>query len=164
MDLMTAAQNVAEDYKGGARQLAADIDKNSTTFSHELNETGGAKLGLRTALKMSMRTRDLRILHAFCGQLGQMCIPLPESLNLQGQDCMVKLSECAKEFADVCQELTLDLSDDTINDNEMARIEREGGQLIAAVHTLMEAARAKNAQTKTPRENEAGRPALRSAA
>lgn len=158
MDLIIAAQNVAEDYKGGARQLAVDIDKNSTTFSHELNETGGAKLGLRTALKMTLRTKDLRILHAFAGQLGQFCIPLPESLNLQGQDCMVKLSECAKEFADVCQEIALDLSDDTINDNEMARIEREGGQLIAAVHTLMEAARAKNAQSKTARGVETTQP------
>ena len=64
------------------------------------------------------------------------------------QDCMQRLSETSKEFADVCQVFCTSLSDDQLTDNELAKIEREGGQLIAAIHELMKAARAKNVQSK----------------
>jgi hypothetical protein len=144
MDVQTAAFNVAEDYPGGARALARDIDKNATTFSHQLSETGGAVLGLKTAVKMTKRTKDLRILLAFAADCGQMCVPLPEALDLEGSDCMRKLSETSREFADLCTEVSQSLSDGKINDNELERIQREGGELVQKLQGLLAAAAAKN--------------------
>jgi hypothetical protein len=144
MDVLIAAANVAEDYKGGARQLAIDIDCNSTTLSHEIRGTGGAKLGLQRAVKMTQRSGDLRILQAFSAACGQMCIPLPEALDLEGSDCMRALSETAHEFAQLCREVSESLGDGRVTDNELQRITREAGELTASLHGLISAATSKN--------------------
>lgn len=156
MDVLTAAFNVAEDFKpGGAAGLAREIDKNSTTFSHEVNGTGGAKLGLKTAVKMTKRTRDLRILLAFAAECGQMCVPLPASLDLESNDCMRALAQTSKEFNDVVTEVCSSLSDDgRISDNELARIDREGGELLAQLQQLLATVRALNLAGK-PRDLQA---------
>jgi hypothetical protein len=148
MDVITAAQNVAEDYKGGARQLAVDIDKNPTSLSHELSETGGAKLGLRTAVKMTRRTGDLRILNAFASEAGCMVLPLPEALRVEGNSTMHDLSQVAQEFADVVREVTMTAADDTVSDNEMERVLREWGELLAAGQRAIAGLQAKNQAAK----------------
>lgn len=148
--VMHAAQNVAEDYEGGASALARAIDKKEFTLLHELAGTGSAKLGLETAVKMTRRTRDLRILHAFAREFGQQCTPLPESLEAGDDECMLALGVVVRESGDVCQELCKCLgSDGDINDNELDRILREGGELVAAVHKLMTAATVRNRRHHT---------------
>jgi hypothetical protein len=150
MDVLTAAFNVAEDYRpGGASGLARQIDKNPVTFSHEVNGTGGAKLGLATAVKMTKRTGDLRVLLSFATECGQMCIPLPESLDLPNCDVMRALAATSKEFAQLAQSVCESLSDDgDINDNELRRIEREGGELLQRIQQLMSTVQARNAARK----------------
>lgn len=151
MDVMHAAQNVAEDYEGGASALARAIDKKEFTFLHELMETGSAKLGLRTAVKMTRRARDLRILHAFAAEFGQYCMPLPASLDPAGDECMLAMGAVVREASEMCQQTCESLgSDGDINDNELARITREGGELIAAVNKLIKAATARNLACKPP--------------
>jgi hypothetical protein len=151
-DLLHAASNVAEDYPGGASALARAIDKNPNTFLHELAETGTAKLGLKTAQKMTLRTRDLRILNAFAASCGAMVLPLPEALSLEGDDCMLRVAETAKEFSDLVQVVSSSISGG-INANEMARIRREWGELMAAGQQLMahlEAQHAADSATPAP--------------
>jgi hypothetical protein len=153
MNVMTAAWNVAEDYAppgapGGAKGLAKDIGENPTTFNHALHGTAGAALRLTTAVKMTKRAQDLRILHAFAAECGQMCIPLPESLHLETSDCMRRLSEASEEFASLCKEALIDLGDNRISDNELHRLNTVGGQLIQAVHGFLSAADAKNKADK----------------
>ena len=149
---MDAALNVAEDFKGGASALARAIDKNHWTFLHELKETGSAKLGLMTALKMTRRTGDLRVLLAFAAECGQMCLPLPDSLEQSGDECMSALSSLVRESGDVCQELCKALgTDGDINDNELASIQREGGELMAALQKLMVTAQCRNLAGKLKR-------------
>lgn len=145
MDVMQAAANVADDFRGGARALAVECDKNATTFAHELHETGGAKLGLKTALKMTKRSGDLRILLAFAAECGQMCMPLPNHVDPKADACMLALGEMFRETSEVGQELCKSLGDDgDINDNELARIEREASELVAAVQRLLVTAQARN--------------------
>jgi hypothetical protein len=147
MDVITAACNVAEDYVGasgkGARALAVDIDKNPVTLSHELNETGGAKLGLRTAVKMTRRSRDLRILNAFAQECGCMVLALPEALQLEGSAAMQDLGHTAKEFADVVAEVSARIADGEISENDLRAIEREWGELVAAGQGMVARLRAK---------------------
>lgn len=152
MDVMTAACNVAEDYPGGARKLAADIGRNGTSFSHELSRTGSAKLGLHDAVKMTLRSRDLRILHAFATECGQMCVPLPEALMVDGDFTMQSLGAVAKEFADVVQEVSTTCADGSISANELARVERQWGELVAAGQSLLAQMRAKHEAEKPQTE------------
>ena len=152
MSVMDAALNVAEDFPGGASALARAIDKNHWTFLHELKETGSAKLGLKTSVKMTRRTGDLRILLAYAAEFGQFCLPLPESLQQSGDECMSALSAVVRESGDVCQELCKALgTDGDINDNELANIQREGGELMAALQKLMVTAQCRNLAGKLKR-------------
>lgn len=144
MNVMDAAFNVAEDYPGGARALAIAIGKNSTTFSHEVKGTGGAKLGLHDAVKATKRSGDLRILIAFAAECGQMVLPLPEALEMDTSDCALALSALSREFADLCSEACTALSDGKVSDNEMRRLEREGGEMTQRLQSLLAAFRARN--------------------
>lgn len=135
-DVMHAANNVAEDFPGGATALALAIDKNPNTLHHELAEHGTAKLGLRTAVKMTRRAKDARILNAFAASCGYMVLPMPEVLDLAGDDAMRRLSETAKEFSDLVQVVAGSLGDG-ISANELTRIRREYGELMVAGQQLM---------------------------
>lgn len=149
MDLRDVAANVVHDYPGGAPSLAPRIGKNPTTLAHEVHGTGAAKLGLLDAEKITQRSGDLRILAAFALNCGQMLIPLPAVPEGEPDDCMSKLADTAREFGDLCGEVATSLSDGTISDNELARIDRESSQLIASLGTLREA---------LSRRNQAGKP------
>lgn len=150
MDVLQAAFNVAEDYRpGGASALAVAIGKNSTTFMHECNGTGGAKLGLLTAVKMTKASRDMRVLLAFAAECGQMCLPLPEAMRGGSDECMQAMSSLSKEFGELCQEVFTSLGDDgEISDNELNRIKREGGELIAQLQAFMVAIEVRHARTR----------------
>lgn len=149
MHLRDTAYNIVHDYPGGAVSLAPRMSKSPTTLSHELNGTGGAKLGLLDAEKITQLTGDLRILEAFAGNCGQMLIPFPDSLRLGNeQDCMLRLADTAREFGDLCREVAGDLADGHISDNELGRIDRECGELVASVHALREALARRNAESK----------------
>lgn len=149
MSVTDAALNVAEDFPGGASALARAIDKNHWSFIHELNGTGTAKLGLHTAVKMTLRAKDLRILQAFASECGQMCIPLPGSLDYGTDECMLAVGAMVRESGDVCQEICKSLGEDgVITDTELDRIKRECGELVAATNKLLSAAIARNARNQ----------------
>lgn len=149
-DLRDVAYNVVHDYPGGAESLGHRIGKSGTTLSHEVNGTGTAKFGLLDAEKVTQRTGDLRILVAFAGNFGQILVPLPDVL-LPSDDCLLRLSDSAREFGELCGEVARDLSDGVISDNEMARIDKDCGQLIASVYALRESLAARNALAKAAR-------------
>ena len=146
MHLRDTAYNVVHDYPGGAPSLAPRMAKSATTLAHELNGTGVAKLGLLDAEKITQLTGDLRILSAFATNCGQMLVPLPDPLaHGDDHDCMARLADTAREFGELCKEVAGDLVDGHINNNELGRIDRECGELIASVHALREALAKRNA-------------------
>lgn len=150
MDVMDAAFNVAEDFKGGARALAVAIAKNPTSFSHEVSGSGGAKLGLLTAVKMTKRTGDTRILTAFAAECGFLLLPLPEVVDMDNDDCARALSALSREFATLCGEACATLADGTVSDNEMHRLEREAGELTQRLQSVLATFRARNLASGPP--------------
>lgn len=159
MNLLDAAYNVVHDAPGGCESLAPRIGKNPTTLDHEVKATGTAKLGLLTAAKITHFTGDLRILEAWAANAGQMLVPLPAVAFPLSHDCFKRLANTAKEFADVVREVGGDLDDDDINDNEMHRIDRECGELIASVHALRQALASRNAACRSKGEADQAGPA-----
>ena len=148
MNLLDAAYNVVHDYPGGSHSLAPRMGKSATTLSHEVAADGTAKLGLLDAAKITALSGDLRILEAFATNAGQMLVPLPNAVEFENDDCMLRLADSAKEFGELCREVASDLVDGKITDNELARIDRECGELIAAVHALRLALGERNLQSK----------------
>ena len=150
MSLRDAAFNVVHDYPGGSVSLAPRLGKSHASLSHELTATGTAKLGLLDAEKITILTGDLRILEAFATDCGQMLVPLPDATVLMGDDCMLRLADTAREFGDLCKEVGGDLVDGKISDNELRRIDKECGELIASLHALRESLARRNADGKRP--------------
>ena len=132
MDVNTSAFNVGHDYKGGVLALAPQIGKNPSTLNAELARVGTAKLGLHDALKMSIFTGDLRILDAFAASCGRMTLPLPEMLELEGNNCMRALADAARDFTKLCADVCYSMSDNEVTDNELALAQRNMGRLIAS--------------------------------
>ncbi len=148
MNVIDAAYNVVHDYPGGAESLGPRVEKNPTTLSHEVAEVGTAKLGLKTAVKLTAFTKDYRILEAFAAQCGRMVLPMPEVLAGETDDCLKSLGEVLRESGELVREITGSLADGTINDNEYDRIAKECGHLVSGVTNLLAAARARNAAGK----------------
>lgn len=147
MNLLDASYNVVHDYPGGSNSLAPRMGKSATTLSHEVTSTGTAKLGLLDAAKITHLTGDLRILQAFAANAGQMLVPLP-NVAPASDDCMLRLADTAREFGEMCAEVAGNLADGAITDNELARIDKECGELIASIHTLRESLEARNRAVK----------------
>lgn len=153
MSLLDAAYHLVHDYPGGAAALAVRLKKNQGTLCHELTATGSAKLGLLDAKKLSDLTGDHRILQAWANEAGQMLVPLP-LLGDQGDECLARVSSTAKEFSDLLAAASTGLADGQVSDNEMDRIEREAGELFAAVHSLLQAVRERNQAGKPQHERQ----------
>lgn len=147
MNLLDAAYNTVHDYPGGSQSLAPRMGKSATSLSHEVTCTGTAKLGLLDAAKITMLTGDLRILQAFAANQGQMLVPLPH-LEAMSDDSMLRLADAAREFGEMCTAVASTLADGVITDNELERIDRESGELIASVHALRESLAARNRAAK----------------
>ncbi len=109
-------------------------------------------LGLLDAEKITLRTGDMRILEAFALNCGHMLIQLPTDLGDNADDCMARLAATAREFGDLCTEVSADLADGSISDNELARIDRECGELMASLRPLREALARRNQQGKPTTE------------
>lgn len=152
MNVLDAAYNVVHDYPGGATSLAPRLPKRADVLSHEVAGHGTAKFGLKDAVKVTELTGDLRILHAFALQCGQMCVPLPTDASSSQDEVLQALGQASKEFADLCTEVCRDMGDMVISDNERVRIEREAGELVAMLHELLGLIRANNQSGKPAHE------------
>lgn len=157
MNLRDAAYLLVHAYPGGAESLAPRMGKSATTLSHEVKGTGTAKVGLLDAELMTEMTGNLGILTAWATNAGQMLVPLPESISAAGGDCMLRLGDSAREFGELCREVAADLADGAITDNELARIDKECGALIASLHALRESLAARNQAGKPAAVRSVGR-------
>jgi hypothetical protein len=134
--ILHAAANTCEDFPGGVTGMAAALGKNKFSLMHEVTAAGTAKLGVVDAAKIAVRSKDPRIPNAFAEICGGLFIPGAAMLQVT-DGTLGDLSRLAGEFAQLVQEVTKDARDDEINDNEMARIEREWAETVAAGQALM---------------------------
>jgi hypothetical protein len=154
MDVKVAAFNVAHDFEGGVVALAPQIGKNHNSLNAEVAGIGSAKLGLLDAVKMTLRAKDFRILDAFNAVCGRMSIPLPEMLDVEGDDCMRALAESTREYSELVSTTCSSLADDGwVSDNELIKLQTEAGQAISSINALLAAA---------AKRNQAGKPEKRS--
>jgi hypothetical protein len=144
--LRDQANSLARAYPGGAEALALRMRKNPTTLSHELRGQGSAKLGLEDAAALTALSGDLRILEAWNAEHGLVVIRMPHLDGMPAGECLTTLSQTAREFSELVTEVSADLADGRLSDNELHRIEREAADLLAATHKLLSAARALNAK------------------
>jgi len=150
MNVLDAAYNVVHDQPGGAGPLALRLGKRSDVLGAEVASRGTAKFGLVDAVKVSQMTGDLRILFSFAEACGQVCVPLPATLEGATDDVLHAMAESSREFAELCTEVCSGVADGAISDNELARFERERSELMAQLHRLGERVRVRHLAGKPP--------------
>lgn len=136
-EVLDAAFNLVHDHPGGAASLAPRLGKNPATLCHEVTGHGTAKLGLETAVKLSVLTGDMRILNAMAAQCGCLVLPLVCHEGEEGEAVMARLGVAAKEFGEFVAEVAADSRDGRISANELKSIEREWGELVSAGQSLV---------------------------
>lgn len=103
--VLRAAQMLAHSYHGGAKALSVVIDKKYQTFANELLELSGSKLGLETAVQMSMASGDLSIINAFAEQMDCVVMPRPVAPNL-GMPVIQSIADIQTAAAELAQALS----------------------------------------------------------
>ena len=137
MQVIDAAYNLVESYPGGATSLGPRIGKAGNTLSHEVTRTGNAKLGLETAVAISVMSGDMRILEAFAAQCGRMTLPLPSVLKEGGDSVMARQGDVLREVSHLVREVSDAITDSEISGNERDSILREGGELMSTLTLLL---------------------------
>lgn len=149
MSIRDAAYHTVHDYPGGVAELASRLGKHVTTLNHEVRPPvhSSAKLGLLDAAKVMDFADDNRILDALAAARGCMVVPLPR-LAVEDGASFEHVARIAREFAEFMAEVATDMADGRISDNELARIEREFGELVATGQRLLAHCQALNAAGK----------------
>lgn len=136
MDVNLAAYHLVNDHPGGAATLAPLLGKHQATLSHEVNPNyPSAKFGLADAVTLSVYTRKTTVLDAFAAQMNAVVLMLPT--EDEAGTTFSALSTMAKEFADLVERVTAAVADGRVSRNELAAVQREASQLMAAVHSTV---------------------------
>lgn len=149
MSVADAAYNVVHDYPGGAAALQVRMGK--TNLSGEVNpNVATAKLGIEDAVTVQLMARDYRILYAMAVELGHFPpLAMPDGWDQTvDQPCIRTASEVVKESADVLHTTVESLADNHVSDNDMARFDKEWGELIVKGQALRQQMAALNARHK----------------
>lgn len=145
LSLADAAFHTAHDYPGGADALGRRMGKSN--LSAEVNpHVPSAKLGLLDARKMAVLAGDFRMVAAFALECGfYPPVPMPAAMGGGDMPCIRTLGDLLKECADVVATVSADAADGEVSDNDLARAQREVGELVACTQRLMGQLTAMNA-------------------
>lgn len=167
MNVQDAAYHTVHDYPGGAEALGPRVGKRGTSLSAEVqirapiraanDEAEGLgsaasrpKFGLLDAVKVMQLSGDHRIFYAIASELGYLTVPLPDTAACAGS-CAKSVAAVAEEFAQLMQEVAVDIADGRVSDNELARVERCWGELVVAGQQLLKALADINSHDKAAR-------------
>jgi hypothetical protein len=162
MNVQDAAYHTVHDYPGGAEALGPRVGKRGTSLSAEVqirppreaaNDDAASsrpKFGLLDAVKVMQLSGDHRIFFAIASELGYLTVPLPDAAGCAGS-CAKSVAAVAEEFAQLMQEVAVDIADERVSDNELARVERCWGELVVAGQQLLKALANINSHDKAAR-------------
>lgn len=137
MDVTLALQRAVKAFPHGSDALAARLRISTTSLLHKVSPTyPGAHCSPEEALAIMEATNDHGALHAMAGQLGYVLLPMPGGEEAGGQ-IATHLATTVREFGEFVAEAARDLGEGKCTTNELARVEREGAEALAAIQQLL---------------------------
>lgn len=159
MNILDSARRMARSYPGGVDAVALRLDKSPSTLEKELRGAPGYKLGAEDAADMSAMCIELGTEHAMAyanviaAHSGCMLVPLPVGMDPAADECMRALAATSRESAELIAEVATALADGQISDNEMIKVDRASGELMAAMQAMRRVMAERNRAGKpSPRE------------
>ena len=108
----------------------------------------GAHCSPEQALRIMELTGDHGMLFEQCQRLGYVAMALPQLADGGDKSVLESMTTTIREFSEFMAEISKDLADKNVNDNELQRIEKEGSEALAAIQQLIAFAQQKNADAK----------------
>lgn len=142
MDITRALYRAVHGYPKGTEALAACLAMPRTSLLHKVNpQYPGAHCSPEEALQIQIETGDHGAHHAAGELLGYIHLPAPRDV-VRSDETALALAASVREFGEFVTRVAADLGDGRCTGNELASIEREGAEAIAAIHVLMRIAAA----------------------
>ena len=128
-----AFESLAKDYKGSRKALSLKLGKSANTLSNELNSSmPGHKLGLADAIALMHLAKNYSPLQAIAATLNHTITHLGEFSSTGDVELLSAYADWHREIGKVAREVSLTLSDGSIQRSDYHRILQEGiGQVQA---------------------------------
>lgn len=148
MNVEYALYHVVKKFKGGAVALAEMMGISSSSLSHKANPNdANAHASPREMIDIMVFTGDKSPLRAMAAELGEICIPMLD-LEHAGAEASEVIASTVQEFSEMLTASSMPIGGRAVNDNQLAKIEREALEAIAAIHALVGLARRMNRAAK----------------
>lgn len=136
MNITDALYRAAHQYPGGLEALALRMGISSSSLAHKVSPTyPGAHCSPQEMAAIMEFTDDHGALQALAGRMRYMLLPMVPEGEIDGQFAQ-RLAGTVKEFSEFITEISQDLADGRVTDNELKRIERELADLTREASAL----------------------------
>jgi hypothetical protein len=136
MNRRDEALRLAQRYPGGIDALAQRLGKRPDTLRKELTGVSGYKWGVDDEESIVLMSEAAGVpdsiapITAAAANLGLLIIPLPQQIN-GDSDAFHCLAGAAAEFSEFMKVIADAVADARVTANELRRVERELGRLVA---------------------------------
>ncbi|PHS20219.1 MAG: hypothetical protein COA86_02705 [Kangiella sp.] len=125
-------------HKRGSSGLAPQINKSSTTLSHEVNaKSENHKLGFLDAIRLLKITQSYSLLESIAQVLGFTLVPIRKYEKSSHIDVLKMYSKWHKEIGEVSAAVSQAFADEKISYKEYGKILREGIEANNAFHQFL---------------------------
>lgn len=133
----TAAYDLVHDYPGGAKRMAAKVNMNAGTLQHKVNPSMETHhLTLKESVSLMFVSRDFRLLHAICHELGHACLCAGEYKDMADAEFLNHFSHAVSEFGEMAAAINKALDDGKITPAEIRAVRKETLEAIAALASI----------------------------
>lgn len=134
MNTADAAYDVAHDYPGGLKTLAARMDANYDVLRNKLNPNPTAEnrnvLTLKEAVKITDLANDNRILQAWASERDCILVQLPKVEECDNVELLAKFTQVLSDMGELAKTHSDAIADGVVNDREKHDLE----QIAAHAH------------------------------
>lgn len=162
MNVTDALWRAAHNYPhGGIDALAVRMGISVNSLAHKVKPSNlNAHCSPEEMLQICEMTGDHGAVHALACRLGYVLLPMPELADGVDATFTVGLASAVQEFGQFISEVSANLADGVVTENELRRINKEAAEMIAAAQKLVILAENMHEAAKP---KDAGRPGLRAA-
>ena len=157
MHAVDATRLTMRSYPGGIAAIALRMGRSASSLEKETRCQPGHKMGLLDALEVMQLAREARsdhalaALNALADALGCMVLELPAREDVDSST-VVDVAALMRECAELVTEVVDADADRIITRNELARLERSWGEVVAAGQAMLLRLRARHAAGKPASE------------
>lgn len=158
MNITDALWRAAHNYPhGGIDALAVRLGISASSLAHKVKPSNlGAHCSPGEMAQICEITGDHGALHALNARLGYVALPVPQLAEGADAGFTQGLASAVHEFGQFISEVSTNLADGRVTDNERRRIEKEAAEMIDAAQKLVLLAQRMNEEAKPEAERQRG--------